>query len=325
MRIALSVGINYYNDTNQCLNSCVDDALTIHRLLSRHEDGSKNFDSQPLVAESDASRVNRAPLEARIRKLFDTEADIALLYYAGHGFFDSEGGYLLPSDTVYGDDGVSLQFVLDAANGSKAKHRVIILDSCYSGAAGESPALGGLSGLADGVTVLTSSTKDQVSKEVVGGHGVFTSLLIDALEGAAANLLGEVTPGSVYAHIDQSLGAWDQRPVFKANVKKFASLRQTKPTVDLADLHQMKELFEAPDYVLPLTPEYEPAREGRTDLPPPDPEKTKVFALLQRLVKCNLVRPVGAEHMYYAALESKGCELKPLGRYYWRLVARGRL
>jgi len=36
--------------------------------------------------------------------------------------------------------------------------------------------------------------------------GVFTGLLVDALSGGAANLVGDVTPGSVYAHIDQSLG-----------------------------------------------------------------------------------------------------------------------
>jgi len=41
---------------------------------------------------------------------------------------------------------------------------------------------------------------------------------VDALGGAAANLVGDVTPGSVYAHIDQSLGPWAQRPVFKTNV-----------------------------------------------------------------------------------------------------------
>ena len=50
------------------------------------------------------------------------------------------------------------------------------------------------------------------------GTGVFTNLLVDALYGAASNLIGDVTPGSVYAHIDQSLGAWEQRPIFKTNV-----------------------------------------------------------------------------------------------------------
>ena len=27
---------------------------------------------------------------------------------------------------------------------------------------------------------------------------------------------GDITPGSIYAHIDQSLGAWEQRPLFSA-------------------------------------------------------------------------------------------------------------
>jgi hypothetical protein len=74
------------------------------------------------------------------------------------------------------------------------------------------------------MTIFTASTKGQYAAEANGG-GVFTGLLIDALGGAAANLIGEVTPGGVYAHIDQSLGNWSQRPVFKTNVKKFVSLR----------------------------------------------------------------------------------------------------
>ena len=39
------------------------------------------------------------------------------------------------------------------------------------------------------------------------------------------NELGDVTPGSIYAYIDRSLGGWEQRPVFKANIKRFVSLR----------------------------------------------------------------------------------------------------
>ena len=56
------------------------------------------------------------------------------------------------------------------------------------------------------------------------------------MDTAAANLVGDITPGSVYAHIDQSLGPWAQRPVFKTNVKTFVSLRQTGPPIALADL-----------------------------------------------------------------------------------------
>jgi hypothetical protein len=89
---------------------------------------------------------------------------------------------------------------------------------------------------------------------------VFTGLFVDALGGAAANLVGAVTPGSVYAHIDQSLGSWQQRPVFKTNVKSFVSLRTVQAPIPLADLQRITEFFPAPGFEFQLDPSYEPQR-----------------------------------------------------------------
>jgi hypothetical protein len=63
-------------------------------------------------------------------------------------------------------------------------------------------------------------------------------------------------------------------------------------------------------------------RSGTEDdaIPAPDPAKNADFAVLQTLVKVNLVRPVGALHMWHAAMESKTCELTVLGQHYWTLV-----
>ena len=33
----------------------------------------------------------------------------------------------------------------------------------------------------------------------------------------------------------------------------------------------------------------------------------------------GLIEPVGAEHMYFAAMKSKSCKLTALGLHYWRL------
>ena len=107
---------------------------------------------------------------------------------------------------------------MTAATNSKAQNKVVILDSCHSGVAGSSSVQRDLALVSDGMTILTASTAEQYAIET-GGSGVYTTLLVDALDGAAANLLGAVTSGSVYAHIDQSLGPWAQRPVFKTNVK----------------------------------------------------------------------------------------------------------
>lgn len=105
------------------------------------------------------------------------------------------------------------------ASNSHARNKIIILDSCHSGIAGDKPTTPGVTEIKEGMTVLTASTAEQYAVEVPGGGaGVFSTLFVDALGGAAANLVGDVTPGSVYAHIDQSLGPWAQRPVFKTNV-----------------------------------------------------------------------------------------------------------
>jgi len=182
-----------------------------------------------------------------------------------------------------------------------------------------------ISELAQGVTILTASTSSQYALEVPsGGAGVFTTLLVDALNGAAANLMGDVTPGSVYAHIDQSLGPWTQRPVFKTNVKKFISLRRAEPPISFANLRALTAHFPKPDHRFQLDPSYEPERtpEQAADpaIPAPDPAHTKVFAILQEYVKVNLVRPVNEKHMFHAAWHSESCELTVVGQHYWNLV-----
>ena len=83
---------------------------------------------------------------------------------------------------------------------------------------------------------------------------------MDALHGAAANLVGDITPGSIYAHIDQSLGPWAQRPVFKTNVKTFVSLRKADPPIALSDLQSLPRLFPSSDFEFQLDPSYEPQR-----------------------------------------------------------------
>src|SRR5262249_38462855 len=224
----------------------------------------------------------------------------------------------LRCDCKTGDDGLSLAEVMTLANKSKAKNKIVILDSCHSGVAGNRAADQGVAEIKEGMTVLTASTAEQYAMEVPGGGaGVFTHLFVDALRGAAANLVGDVTPGSVYAHIDQSLGPWAQRPVFKTNVKAFVSLRRATPPIPLADLQALATHFPTRGYEFKLDPAYEPERseEQRNDsnTPAPDPGKNAVFAVLQRYAKVNLVRPVDAPHMWHAAMQSKSCKLTVLG------------
>lgn len=324
MRKALIVGVNYYTNSNP-LYGCVNDAYEVKSVLERNGDGSVNFDVKLMTADSDKDSIDRGSLKDSIEELFKTEAETALFYFAGHGHIEATGGYLLASDCKRGDDGVSLSEILILANASPATNKIIILDSCHSGIAGTTPSGDQLATLAEGLTVLTASTKDQYASEE-NGSGVFTTLFVDALSGSAANLTGDITPGSIYAHIDQSLGAWEQRPVFKTNVKQFVSLRSVSPAIQISELTQITKYFPSPGFEYKLDPTFEPELKGRDEgMPPPNPDNTEIFAILQKYNRLNLLVPVKAPHMWSAAMESKSCKLTALGEHYRKLVSKNRI
>lgn len=317
MRKALIVGIDHY-DAGPALFGCVNDAYSVRSVIERNSDGTINFDVMMLTGNGSSDPVKRDDLRQAIQELFAHQGEAALLYFAGHGHIEEAGGYLIASDSRNGHDGIPLVDILTWANACKASNRIVILDSCHSGIAGEKPGRQALAELADGMTILTASTAEQYASEKNGG-GRFTGLLVDALSGAAGNLVGEVTPGAVYAHVDQSLGSWGQRPVFKTNVTRFVSLRKVQPPIALADLQRLTELFPEAGHEIALDPGYEP--EG----PAPDPVKTEVFAILQRYNRVNLVIPVGETHMYHAAMNGRSCKVTVLGQHYRRLVEDKRL
>lgn len=325
MKKALVVGINYYSSPEVApLYGCVNDAYAVSQVLMRHMDGQLNFDVKQVTAVDDKTSVSRKQLKEDVAALFADDSEVALFYFAGHGYIENTGGYIVTSECKHGDDGLPLDEVLHIANASKAKNKILILDSCHAGAAGTPQSLGDKALLSEGMTILTASSKDQYAQET-NGSGVFTSLLVDALNGGAANLLGDITPGSIYAHIDQSLGAWEQRPIFKTNVKAFTSLRKVVPPIQLSDLKQIKTFFPTPSADFPLDPSFEPQPPAPNHGVNPDPENNRKFAILQKLNRLNLVKPVGEEHMYFAAMNSKPCRLTVLGEHYWNLISKDRI
>ena len=324
MRKALVVGINFYQQIGG-LHGCVDDAYAVKSVLDRNSNGTVNFSTKLLTGTGPTDLVTRASLRESTKELFSGECETALFYFAGHGHVENTGGYLITSEATSGDEGLPLNEVLTFANNSRAQNRIIVLDSCHSGIAAASLTAGSFAEIKEGTTILTASTAEQYATEE-NGAGVFTTLFVDALNGAAGNLVGEVTPGSIYAHIDQSLGPWDQRPVFKTNVKSFVSLRQVQPPIALSELQRITEFFPNPGQDFPLDPTFEPERhKSDVSSPLPDPINTAKFAVLQKFNRVGLVVPVDAPHMWHAAMGSKSCRLTVLGEHYRRLVERGRI
>jgi uncharacterized caspase-like protein len=107
-------------------------------VLERHTDGSVNFSVKLLSGTGPSDTVTRSELKDAVKDLFAGDSETALFYFAGHGFIEATGGYLISSECKSGDDRLSLNDVLILANESTAKNKFIILDSCHSGVAGTS-------------------------------------------------------------------------------------------------------------------------------------------------------------------------------------------
>lgn len=329
MKKALVIGIDAYPSSP--LTGCVNDAAAIATILEKNGDGSPNF-SVRLLTSNDVE-VNTAILSQEVSNLFNGDADTALLFFAGHGIInpDTNAGYIVSQNGARGAWGMSLSEILALANAAypRIKSTVIILDCCHSGFMGEVPALGNaqIAAIGSGVTILTACHRDGAADEA-NGRGLFTDILLDGLSGSSADVCGRITPASVYSHVDQTLGPWEQRPIYKANVQTFITLRQVSPKIPLEVLRRLPEYFPDAAYVFALDPSFEPDRENVPDefkQLPLNHENIRVFKELQTCNRHGLVVPVNAEHMYYAAINSTGCRLTALGAHYRKLAEMKRI
>lgn len=332
MRRALLVGINDYGPSAPRLEGCVGDAWRMFQSLSTNEDGSQNFecllvtnpgtqhetDLQQARAENPESieitkDITASSINQQLHELFSEKADVALFYFAGHGTVNNLGGYLVTKDYEPFNPGVSMPELITLANNAQADEVVIIIDCCHSGKIGEVPALGNENAiLREGVSILTATSATQPALEEYGG-GLFTSVICEALNGVATDFLGRITVASLYTYVEQAFGAWKQRPLYKSNVRRMVTLRTASPPLSFEILRNINRYFPEAAAKYKLNPSFEPSDESSTQ------QNQEIFADLQAMRSKGLVEPVGADHMYYAAINSRSCQLTPLGRYYWRL------
>jgi hypothetical protein len=215
---ALVVGINQYACTGP-LSFAVNDAKAVAQCL-RDEFDFPASNIQVLL-DSDAVKVNilRAFMDLANRCMGID--DRILFFFAGHGHTLSgrrETGFLVPQD---GDpDELSTLIRWDEftrnADLIPAKHMLFLMDACYGGLAVHrkgAPA-GSKRFLGDLLQryarqVLAAGKPDQPVSDGGGtrsGHSIFTSHLLDGLEGAAALANGLVTGNSVMKYVYENVG-----------------------------------------------------------------------------------------------------------------------
>jgi tetratricopeptide (TPR) repeat protein len=211
---AVVIGIAKYADAGvPPLEFSDRDAEAIDSILISPEGGNFHAENVHKLIGPKATLANiKRELEQWLPSVAKDD-DRVLVYFAGHGFIANGKAYLAPYDlklsnisgTAYPMDTLGSVF----ANKINAKWKVLLTDSCHSGAIsvdGDAQAMhGALQDLGKSLFSLTASRDRERSYESSdwgGGHGIFTYYVVKGLEGAAdANRDGIVTADELAEYV----------------------------------------------------------------------------------------------------------------------------
>ncbi|MEO1110215.1 MAG: caspase family protein [Pseudomonadota bacterium] len=314
-RLALLIGVSTYDHpTIADLPSSLLDVEEMKRVLSRHENGDKNFECIEITAGVGSGPVTAKRIREALKESFSTYDGELLIYFSGHGHLEFNGGYLVTQDGEPDHPGIYMSELIDGALKSSVRTVTMLIDCCNAGALGEGAQA--MSTMRDGMTILGSSLADQASYVSPVGLSTFTGLVVGALEGGAANTRGHVNAASIYGYVDASLGEFGQRPIYKSHARRVAPLRRCNPQCEDSLLRQITDWFPDQYSKFPLSRKFEEtAKEAEAD-------KVAIFQLFKKLQVGGLIRPVDRNqlHLYFTAMNEEEIELTELGRFYHRLV-----
>lgn len=180
---ALVIGIDKYRAIDP-LKTAVHDAKTVADLLSKEY----GFKVTLLV---DATRGQMLDAFDDLRRGL-SESDNLLVYYAGHGYLDrdSDRGFWLPVDAhpERRSNWLSNADIADMVRGTRAKHVLVVADSCYAGTltrnvSVQMSALDDFARLAQkrARTALVSGGLEPVEDAGGGKHSIFAKAFLDQL------------------------------------------------------------------------------------------------------------------------------------------------
>lgn len=201
-KFALLIGISSYSSDLSLLPAAIRDVQALQNVLEHPDMG--NFDRVQTILDQDVQIIRRSIEDHFLQCGRD---DLALLFFSGHGIKDDFGKlYLAGKETSRDKHGnlirstsVETSFIQETMARSRSRHKVVILDCCFSGAFGEG-FLAKDDGLIDienqlggeGVAVLTSSTSMQYSFEHEDLEtSIYTRYLVEGIETGAADLDGD--------------------------------------------------------------------------------------------------------------------------------------
>jgi uncharacterized caspase-like protein len=211
----LAVGVNDYYDGRLKLNFAVADARSIAASFEKAGTGFYQSVKAVTVLDADVTRDNLEKVFTQLASEVKT-TDVFVFFIAGHGRTLDGHYYFLPQDFRYRDQNSFAESGLSQEQWQKwiamvqARKSVWILDTCESGSVTADKMVVASRGLerveeqalayeklrdATGTTSLAASTDTQPALEGFHGHGLFSYVVMEALEKAQTNANGliEVT------------------------------------------------------------------------------------------------------------------------------------
>lgn len=217
----LAVGINQYKNPRMVLNYARPDAQSFIEVMEKRGSLFKNVELHTLY-DTEASKANILRTLDELSAKIHPE-DVFVFYYAGHGSMVDNQFFFIPTESIRLYDASSLKseaieasVLQDKLKNIPALKQLIIMDACQSGGsvellatrgASEEKAIAQLSRSA-GIHVMASAGSDQFATEFAElGHGLFTYLLLKALEGDAdgAPKDGKVTIYELKSYLDDQV------------------------------------------------------------------------------------------------------------------------
>ena len=197
-KIALLIGVSEYELGLDGLPSAVNDAIALRQVLTNPEMGE--------FADADVTVLqnpDRQTMETAIYTLFANRQrdDLVLLYFSGHGVVDDGGEFYFASRSTRKEQGrlvpptaVSAKPVQGWMEQSRSQRKVIILDSCFSGAFARGVKIMKDSGSVNpeqflggkGTAILTASTRYAETRETLD-LSVYTHYLVEGIRTGGAD------------------------------------------------------------------------------------------------------------------------------------------
>jgi len=231
----LTIGINEYRNSKYNLNYCVDDVNGFVNTLTPKAKKIFNNVYTTTILNKDATKAGLVKAFADIKSKIKT-GDVFTFFYAGHGIaLDIEAAdgktiseffYVLNEVTQMSQpekcqkDGISGSEMRTLLAEIKANKQIMFVDACNSGAfaaqfanrgAAEENSLAKLS-RATGSVIFASTTKEQFATEFKElKHGVFTFVVLEALNGNGALANGQLTAGSIKTYVEDKIPEYSKK------------------------------------------------------------------------------------------------------------------